>query len=99
MKKSISVERTYFLGDYKSLKIADHSEDIPEELMMNPEFMNTLRYLQLMEIEKAYYNYSIMSQSLRNESTDGERFVVLTEIVTNTFDKLLEIYKDTVDKE
>jgi hypothetical protein len=99
MKRSISTERTYFLGDYKSLKIIDKVEDIPEELTMNPEFMEVFRHLQLMEIERAYYDYSVMSQVMRENKTDGERLVALTEVVNNTFEKLLELYKKTVKEE
>jgi len=99
MKRSLSTERTYSLGDYKSLKISDKIEEIPEELAMNPEFMETFRHLQLMEIEKAYYDYSVVSQVMRKDGTDGERLIALTEIVNDTFGKLIELYKKSLDKE
>ena len=99
MKRSLNVDRTYFLGDYRSLKISDYIQDIPEELSINPEFMGVMRTLQLLEIERAYYQYSVMSQQMKEAGTDGEKFLDLTEIVNNTFEKLLELYQKIIIKE
>ena len=67
VERKISTERLYHLGDYKSLrvgdsmynrpKVANEISGIPEELWLNPEFINKLRYLQLVQMETVYFKY------------------------------------------
>ncbi len=97
MNRSIGIERVFNLGEYKSLRVSDHANDIPEELVVNKEFMDNLRYLQLVEIEKTYYTYVGLSKSLLGES-DDEKLNILNEISTNVYSKLLELYENTKNK-
>ena len=57
MDRSVSVTRTYSLGNYKNIKFSDTISDIPEELAISPEVMNTLKFLQIVSIEKSYFDY------------------------------------------
>lgn len=96
MDRNFGLERVYNLGDYKSIRVSDYANGIPEELALDEKFMSLLRYLQLVEIEKAYYSYSLLSQDMRNTfSTDGERFEELVKVSTDVYSKLLELYSQT----
>lgn len=57
VSRSISVTRTYSLGNYKNIKFSDTISDIPEDLAINHEVMNVLKFLQLVSIEKSYFDY------------------------------------------
>jgi len=57
MDRSVSVTRTYALGNYKNIKLTDTISDIPEELATNPEVMGALKFLQIVSIEQSYFNY------------------------------------------
>lgn len=57
MDRSISVERLYSLGNYKNIKFSDTISEIPEELATNQEVMNVLRFLQMVSVEKSYFEY------------------------------------------
>lgn len=70
MNHSIGVERTYNLGDYKSLRVSDYINDIPEELMLNADFMDSLRVLQMMRCDKVFFTYQKESQTYKNASKE-----------------------------
>ena len=57
MDRSISVTRTYSLGNYKNIKFSDTISEIPEDLAINHEVMGVLRFLQMVSIEKSYFEY------------------------------------------
>ena len=99
MNRSIGMERVYFLGDYKSLRVTDYANDIPEELALNEEFMTNLRSLQLEAAERAYYSYSLLSKELKDETEiDFERLNILIELETDTYKKLIELYNSTKEE-
>ncbi len=91
MIRNLGVERTFFLGDYKSLKVTDHINDLPEEFSLNEEFINILKSLQLIGIEKAYYEYSLLTQGLKNEfpQSDGKRYEYLQKLETNAYENAM----------
>jgi len=67
MERALTVERLYNLGDFKSIRVGEtlrgsrrvenEIQGIPEELWLNPEFINKLRYLQLVQTEATYFRY------------------------------------------
>lgn len=57
INRSVSVTRTYSLGNYKNIKFSDTISDIPEDLATNHEVMSVLKFLQLVSIEKSYFDY------------------------------------------
>lgn len=57
MNKGISVERIFSLGDYQNIKFTDTILEIPQTILLNPEAVRLLRYLQLVDIEWAYLHY------------------------------------------
>lgn len=96
MENSIGVERVYNLGDYKSLRISSHISNIPENLLLNYEFMEKLRGFQLLEIERTFYKYINLSKDLIDKyEEDHERLEAISEISSNIFVELLELYKNS----
>jgi hypothetical protein len=89
MDRSIGLERVYNLGDYKSLRVSDYSNNIPEELATNDEFMSELRHLQLVSAELTYYNYSVMVSNLNEKETNEAKQEFLAEVETNLYTKLV----------
>jgi len=101
MNRSLGVERVYHLGDYRSLRITDYINEIPiEKLDLNPEAIKLIRGLQLLGIEKAYYSYSYNSEILNTDyDTDEKKIQAITELETDTIEKLKEILKDLLKTE
>ena len=85
MDRSIGLERVFSLGDYKSLRVSDHSNDIPEEFALDEKFMSKLRHLQLVSADKAYYDYRVMSGELNTLEGDEEKAQFLAETETNLY--------------
>lgn len=57
MKRTIGVERTYPLGNYKNLKLHDYFSEVPDDFMFNDELVDNVRYLQFIQLEKDYRRY------------------------------------------
>jgi hypothetical protein len=70
MERTISIERLYFLGNFKNIKISNTLTDIPEELAMNVEVMELLYRQQLIAVEKAYRDYHEIVKNLPENETE-----------------------------
>ena len=57
MEQTIGMERLYKLGDFKNLKFIDTISGIQDEYILNDEFQDMLRVLQLVRADKYYLNY------------------------------------------
>lgn len=57
MKGNIKTDRRYTLGDYRFATFEDELEEIPAKLMLNPKFVNSVRFLQLLSFETTYAKY------------------------------------------
>lgn len=77
MNKMVSVERLFALGDYQNIKFINVITDIPEEILMNPKAIETLWYLQLIEIEEARNKYDLLTRSIID--TSHEKVAVMLE--------------------
>ena len=64
MNRSIGIERTFVLGQYKNLKVSDFISGISEEVALNPELMGHLRMLQLIQVDRVYLKYLQKSLTL-----------------------------------
>ena len=78
MSRSISVTRTYSLGNYKNIKFSDTISDIPEHLAIDHEVMNVLSFLQLVSIEKSYFNYVIKPEQFDELASFCDRLKKIT---------------------
>ena len=91
MNRSIGMERVYSLGDYKSLRVSDYANEIPEELALNDEFINSFKALQLVSADKLYYSYALMAGELSELESDQARVDYLDEKETKLYAKLVDL--------
>lgn len=57
MKGTIKTDRRYTLGEYKYTTLEDEISEIPDKLILDPQFTSLVRYLQLVGFEIAYRKY------------------------------------------
>jgi hypothetical protein len=57
MKRTLTTDRLYSLGDFKNIRFTDTIEDLPEEVATNSEIISELKLLQLIQIEYTYRRY------------------------------------------
>lgn len=60
MNRNQTIERNYQLAPYEMLKVIDTISGIPEELVLNKQFVNALAYLQLVSIESVAIRYNAL---------------------------------------
>ncbi len=92
MNRKLSIERVYNLGQYKSLRVVDEIDGIPDELSMNQEFADYIRILQLVNADLVFQNYALKTKELA-DLHDGteEKIDALLTIRANTFDDLTKL--------
>ena len=97
MNRNLSLERTYKIGDMHFVKVGDTIEDIPEELMFNPEVTSTLRMLQIIQIEKAFFNY-MKKKDIYHAHSVVDALALIEDDSNNTVRKLKDILKDEIEE-
>ena len=65
MDRSIGMERTFVLGQYKNIKLSDYISNIPEDILGNNDAMNALRLLQILHVDSTYMKYLKKSVTMR----------------------------------
>lgn len=79
MRGNLGLERVFKLGDFKSMRVTSDVDDVPAELMLDEEFVSQTRLLQLVEVDRAYYQYRVQAGELNEFETDEERVASLVE--------------------
>ena len=77
MKRNLGLERVFRLGEFKSMRVTSDVLDIPEELALDEEFTALIRILQLVEVDRAYYQYRVQAGKLNEFENDEDRVVEL----------------------
>lgn len=90
MNRELGFERVYKLGDFKTARFSDVIRDIPQDILLNPDAVNTLRILQFIQVEKSYYTYLKLRNNLR-EMDENSAIDVLDELNTKTVREYNEI--------
>ena len=96
MERTISIERTYVLGQYKNIKMFDSISDIPEDIFFNPKAMDALRTLQILQIDSTYLKYLKKSVTLgdsnyKNNPQELEELLAgLDNAKVSTFESFME---------
>ena len=85
MKRNLGLERVFKLGDFKSMRVTSDVLDIPEELAMDKEFTAGVRLLQLVEVDRAYYEYRMRAGELNEFENDEDRVASLVEQEAQVF--------------
>ena len=57
MKRNLSVERLFPLGDFKNIKFTSELKDIPEEIALNEDAVKALWLMMAFNTDMAYLRY------------------------------------------
>jgi len=55
MKRTLKLERLYYLGDYRNIKFIDEITELPDDI--SDEAVDLLRQLQFVGVDKAHQEY------------------------------------------
>lgn len=95
MKRNLEIERTYFLGQYRNIKVFNSLMEIPEELANNDDALRLFRMLQLLEVERAFQEYKLMIESFEREELTSEKVLaMIDEMHRGTTKELEKIFKN-----
>lgn len=67
MRRAISIERLYFLGDYKNIKVGTSLDDIPEEVASDSKAVGLLLKGLMLDCDMAYQEYREYNERLKVE--------------------------------
>ena len=98
MERTIGVERVYKVNDYNTLRLSDTLSNVPEELMLNPDFVNKVRFLQFVELERGWIKYSNLFSTL-DKMTAEEGVAKVNELKIKLTSEIAEIIESTLRKE
>jgi hypothetical protein len=90
MNRSLGIERVFSLGDYKSIRFSDIINELPQEVMLNQELIDKLRYLQMLNVDAAYQLYVDMNRRI-NRIPEEEKLSFLIEEKLNTLDDIKKL--------
>lgn len=90
MKRTVGVERTYFISDYNIIKPMEVFTDIPEELAMDDEFIRKIRFIQLLDIELIWKKYLVLKGNM-DQKSPTDAIVELERLKSNAMDELNQI--------
>lgn len=97
MNRSVTIERVYnladYVGNYNTLRLSDQLAEIPENLMLNVKFIEKVRLLQFVNLERDYRRYLLLLSKL--EKADLESGLeMLDKLKTSTMDELKTIISE-----
>lgn len=81
METTISVERLYFLGNFKNIKISNTLAEIPEDFMSD-KVLDLLYKHQLISVEKAYRQYHEIIKDLPADAAEAIEFLDAERVAT-----------------
>lgn len=90
MSKTISVERLYTLGDYKNIKLGDTITDIPDNLAIDKNVIDSLRFIQFLDLELAYRKYLKLAEKFQGKSIE-DAIDLIEDLRVNEFNVLREL--------
>jgi len=94
MNRNLGIERVYTLGEYQTLRVTDHIENLPEDLALDSNVVDRIRALQLISLDIVYETYVANLKDLKQYAHGSERASVLIEQRAN----LMEELKDLLNK-
>jgi hypothetical protein len=90
MKRTVGVERTYFISDYNVIKPMESLVDIPEELAMDENFVNKVRFVQILSLDLTFKKYLVLKGKIDQLSlTDA--IAELERLKANATDEIYQI--------
>ena len=67
--RDLGVERLYFIANFQNIKISSNLNNLPAELATNPEVIDRLYYVQMLNCDIAYKKYMDLRQKMVAEKT------------------------------
>lgn len=65
--RDIAIERLYFIANYQNVKIESTLKGIPANLATNPEVIDRLYYIQMLNCDIAYKKYMDLRQQIATD--------------------------------
>jgi len=91
--RNIDVQRTYFLGQFKNIKIGGATIDIPEHIWTNPEAMDVLSTLMLISVERDFRKYQELVGKLSGLSLE-DSLAALNNMRNETYREIQKLLLD-----
>ena len=93
MKRSIEIDRLYWLGDFRNIRFREEVSDIPEGLVNNEQFITILTSLMLLRIEQNYNKYIKLMDSTKGKSTE-DNISLIEDLKIRQLDNLSDFMKE-----
>ena len=90
MKRTIGVERTFYISDYNVIKPLETLTDIPEELATDEKFVGKVRFIQLLNLELTFKKYLILKEKT-DQLSPMDAIAYLEELKAKATDELNQI--------
>ena len=94
LTRTLKIERVYPLGDYKNIKFMDEFTDIPEHIATNPELINKLFVMLMMQCDLNYFQYaSIWKENNQFKDLEGA-ITKLNDLIETTMNEMKIKFKN-----
>ena len=92
MKRSLTINRRFYLGDYRWLELTDTLVELPEGL--NQKLAEEINYLQLITVELAFKRYAELTKTA-NTLKEEDVLAFLEKERDKTFTEIKSLIKET----
>lgn len=72
MKRSLSVERLYNLGQFINIKIVNTIDEVPEEIASDPDKIQLLYKSLCAECDLGYQEYKTLNEEVKQGTENGK---------------------------
>lgn len=90
MNRTVGVERTFYISDFNIIKPMEYMNDIPEELATDENFINKIRFIQLLNLELTFKKYIIFKGRI-DQMSPADAVAELERLKSNAMDELNQI--------
>lgn len=91
--RTIRYDRTFFLGQYKNIKVYHSLDNVPDKLWLNPEAVEKLSTLLLLAVERDFRRYQQLNKEIGGMSLE-ESLAYLNELRDETYKEIQEILQN-----
>lgn len=91
--RTIDYNRTYFLGQFKNLKINHALDDLPEHIWTNPDALDLLSYALLVATERDFRRYQLLVKEV-GELTLEDGLAYLSDLRDETYREIQKLLKN-----
>lgn len=92
-KREIKVHRTYFLGNFKNIRIESGISNLPENLWTNPEAMDLFGSLLLIYVERDFRKYQALLGKVGEISLE-ESLALLNDMRDETYKEIQQLLQN-----